>query len=91
MNIYNHPILPFIQLSSLDFQQVLSENAQKYAKIAAVVLAIFAAAASIYFLIKCYEAKKPDDQAPKDDQNIPSSPIPKPPTHHKKRDWQNRT
>ena len=86
MNIYNHPILPFIQLSSLDFQQVLSENAQKYAKIAAVVLAIFAAAASIYFLIKCYEAKKPDDQAPKDDQNIPSSPIPKPPTHHKKRD-----
>ena len=74
MNIYNHAIFPFAQFSSSDFQQVVAENGHKYAKIVIVALAIFAAAATIYYLIKVYEAAILGNPAPKDNQNIVSSP-----------------
>ena len=56
MQIYNQFTPSFILFSPLDFKQVLSENAQKYAKIAAVALAIFAAAAAVYYLVKWMNA-----------------------------------
>ena len=57
MQVYNNVIPSFVQ-SSLDFKQVLSENAQKYAKIVAITLAIFAAAVAIYYAVKSYAAIK---------------------------------
>ena len=56
MHIYHQLTPSFVQFCPLDFKQVLSENAQKYAKIAAVALAIFAAAAAVFYLVKWMNA-----------------------------------
>ena len=58
MNIYNNISLPFIQLSSLDLKQVLSEKTLRDLKIVAITFAVFAAAVAIYYAVKSYAAIK---------------------------------
>lgn len=57
MSIYTNLPLHFVQMSSLDPKNFLSENRQKYALITAVALAIIAIASTVYYFTKCYNVR----------------------------------
>lgn len=52
MNINNHLTSSLVSALSLGFKKVFSDNGLLMAKVAAVALAIFAAAAAIYYVVK---------------------------------------
>lgn len=81
MSIYTNITLPFVQFSSLNLKNALSENSATYAKIAAVALVILGAAVAVFYAIKHYQAKKvnqPDPVIPTPQPIFPN-PQPKPP------------
>lgn len=71
MNINDHFTSPFVSALSLSFKKVFSDNGLLVAKVAAIALAIFAAAAAIYYVVKRFIAIK---EAPTKNAGIQAPP-----------------